>query len=55
VDETNQRISELDQYDVVKTVTVLFALGSAELGTEQKAQLDELASKAPTARTTRWR
>jgi OmpA-OmpF porin, OOP family len=48
--DTNKRISELDQYDVVKTVTVLFPVNVATLGDEQKAQLDELASKAPGAK-----
>jgi OmpA-OmpF porin, OOP family len=48
--ETNQRISSLDQYDVVKVVTVLFATNSAKLSAEAKAQLDELASKAPGAK-----
>ncbi|OPY75115.1 MAG: Outer membrane porin F precursor [Syntrophorhabdus sp. PtaU1.Bin050] len=48
--ETNKRISSLDQYDVVKTVTVLFKVNSAKLGAQQKAQLNELASKAPGAK-----
>jgi outer membrane protein OmpA-like peptidoglycan-associated protein len=48
--DTNKRISELDQYDLVKTVTLLFPVDSAKLGDEQKAQLDELASKAPGAK-----
>lgn len=48
--ETNKRISSLDQYDVIKTVTVLFPVNSAKLEAEQKAQLDELASKAPGAK-----
>jgi OmpA-OmpF porin, OOP family len=50
VAETDKRISSLDQYDVVKTVTVLFPVNKATLGAEQKAQLDELASKAPDAK-----
>jgi OmpA-OmpF porin, OOP family len=48
--ETNKRISSLDQYDVVKTVTVLFPVNRSTLGAESKAQLDELASKAPGAK-----
>lgn len=48
--DTNQRISSLDQYDLVKTVTVLFPVNKATLGPEQKAQLDELAAKAPDAK-----
>ena len=48
--DTNKRISSLDEYDVVKTVSVLFAVNSAKLSDEAKAQLDELASKAPGAK-----
>jgi outer membrane protein OmpA-like peptidoglycan-associated protein len=51
--ETNKRISSIDEYDVVKTVTVLFKVNSDQLGDEQKAQLDELASKAPGAKNYR--
>ena len=47
VQDTNKRISSLDEFDVVKKVSVLFAVNSATLGKEGKAQLDELASKAP--------
>jgi len=47
VQDTNQRISSLDDFDVVKKVSVLFAVNSATLGKDAKAQLDELASKAP--------
>lgn len=48
--DTNKRIASLDEFDLVKTVTVLFPVNSAKLGNEQKAQLDELASKAPDAK-----
>jgi len=47
---TNQRISNLDKYDVAKVVTVYFKTDSVKLTKEAKAQLDELASKAPEAR-----
>ena len=50
VQDTNKRISSLDEFDVVKTVSVLFAVNSATLGKEGKAQLDDLASKAPGAK-----
>jgi len=50
VADTNTRIASLDQYDLVKTVTVLFPVNKATLGAEQKTQLDELAAKAPTAK-----
>jgi len=48
--DTNKRISSLDDFDVVKTVSVLFAVNSAKLSDEAKAELDELASKAPGAK-----
>ena len=48
--DTNKRISSLDQFDVVKTVTLLFPVNSAKLGAEQQKQLDDLASKAPGAK-----
>jgi OmpA-OmpF porin, OOP family len=50
VKDTNKRISELDQFDVLGTVTVLFDLGSYTLKDEAKKQLDELAAKAPGAK-----
>ncbi len=48
--DTNKRINELDNYDLVKTVTILFPVNKATLSNEAKAQLDELASKAPGAK-----
>ncbi|MEN6373926.1 MAG: OmpA family protein, partial [Smithella sp.] len=48
--ETDKRISSLDEYDVVKVVTVLFTVNSSNLSAKAKAQLDELASKAPGAK-----
>ena len=48
--DTNKRISELDQYELVKVVTVAFDLNSAKLTDAAKAQLDELAAKAPDAK-----
>jgi outer membrane protein OmpA-like peptidoglycan-associated protein len=48
--DTNKRINEIDQYELVKTVAVLFALNGAKLSDDAKAQLDELASKAPSAK-----
>jgi OOP family OmpA-OmpF porin len=48
--DTNKRINELDQYDLVNTVTVVFPVNSAKLTDDGKAQLDELASKAPDAK-----
>jgi OmpA-OmpF porin, OOP family len=48
--DTNKRINELDKYDLVKTVTVVFPVNSSKLTNDGKAQLDELASKAPGAK-----
>jgi OOP family OmpA-OmpF porin len=50
VADADKRISSLDQYDVVKTVTVLFDVNKYALKPEAKKQLDELASKAPSAK-----
>ncbi|MEN6489239.1 MAG: hypothetical protein ABFD66_10255, partial [Smithella sp.] len=38
--ETDKRISSLDEYDVVKVVTVLFTVNSSNLSAKAKAQLD---------------
>ncbi len=48
--KADQRISDLDDYDVVKVVTVYFAVNKADLSAEAKASLDELAAKAPGAK-----
>lgn len=47
---TNKRINEVDQYELVKSVAILFPLNSAKLSDEGKKQLDDLASKAPGAK-----
>jgi outer membrane protein OmpA-like peptidoglycan-associated protein len=44
------RISELDQFDVVKVVTVYFAVNKSDLSAEAKASLDEAAKNAPSAK-----
>jgi len=48
--ETDKRISSLDDFDVVNVVTVNFAVNKAKLSDEAKAELDELAAKAPGAK-----
>jgi len=48
--KADQRISDLDDYDVVKMVTVYFAVNKADLSAEAKKSLDELAAKAPGAK-----
>ena len=42
----NNRISSLDDYDVAKTVTINFRVGSAKLSADAKATLDEIAEQA---------
>ncbi len=46
----DQRVSALDDYDVVKVVTVYFAVNKADLSAEAKKSLDEAAQNAPTAK-----
>jgi len=48
--DTNKRISELDEWDLVKTVTVYFAVGRVNLSPEAKATLDEIGPKANTTK-----
>lgn len=48
--DADKRISDLDDFEVVKVVTVNFAVNKAALSAEAKASLDELAAKAPTAK-----
>ncbi len=50
VAEADKRISSLDDFDVVKVVTVYFAVNKSDLSAEAKASLDELAAKAPGAK-----
>src|ERR1044072_231337 len=46
----NERITELDDYDVQETVAVTFRVNSAVLSPEAKAQLDDFAAKVSNAR-----
>jgi OmpA-OmpF porin, OOP family len=48
--DTNKRISSLDEYDLVNTVSILFQTNSPKLTDEGKTQLDGLAAKAPSAK-----
>lgn len=50
VNATNERISALDDYTPQETVAINFRVNSAVLSRDAKAQLDELANKAMTAR-----
>ncbi|HXG68925.1 MAG TPA: OmpA family protein, partial [Blastocatellia bacterium] len=46
VNQTNERISSLDNYEERKSTTVNFRVGSAKLTPEAKALLDEVATQA---------
>jgi OOP family OmpA-OmpF porin len=48
--KADERISSLDDYEVVKVVTVYFAVNKADLSADAKKSLDELAAKAPGAK-----
>ena len=50
----NNRINGLDEYDPVKTITVLFATGSSVLGPKGKATIDEAAAWVKTQNTKGW-
>jgi outer membrane protein OmpA-like peptidoglycan-associated protein len=50
VNATNDRISALDDYVVQDTTAINFRVNSAVLSTDAKAQLDELANKAMSAK-----
>jgi len=50
VNKTNDRISSLDDYEVQKTETVNFRVGSWMLSKEAKATLDDIAAQAKTAK-----
>ena len=53
-DYANNRINGLDDFDPIKTVTVLFASGSATLGPKAKATIDEAAAWVKTQDTKGW-
>lgn len=48
VNATNKRITDLDDYTVQSSATVLFRVGSAVLSPEAKTSLDEIATTAGT-------
>ena len=45
-DTLNGRISSLDEFDVARTITINFRVGSSKLSAEAKAALDEIAEQA---------
>ena len=53
-DYANNRINGLDDFDPIKTITVLFPTGSATLGPKAKATIDEAAAWVKTQNTKGW-
>jgi outer membrane protein OmpA-like peptidoglycan-associated protein len=53
-DVANNRINGLDDFDVIKTVTVYFVTNSATLGPKAKATIDEAAAWVKTQNTKGW-
>ena len=50
----NNRLNGLDQYDPIKTITVLFATGSSTLGPKGRAEIDSAAAWVKTQNTRGW-
>jgi outer membrane protein OmpA-like peptidoglycan-associated protein len=50
VNATNERISALDDYQVQNNTAILFRVGSATLSRDSKAQLDQIAQQALSAK-----
>jgi len=50
VNKTNDRISSLDDYEVKKSTTIIFKVGSAMLSPDAKTMLDDLAAQAKNER-----
>jgi outer membrane protein OmpA-like peptidoglycan-associated protein len=53
-DYANNRINGLDDFDSIKTITVLFATGSSTLGPKAKAEIDNAAVWVKTQDTKGW-
>ena len=53
-DYANNRINGLDDFDSIKTITVQFKSGSASLGPQAKATIDEAAAWVKTQNTKGW-
>lgn len=53
-DYANNRINGLDDFDPIRTITVLFAPGSSTLGPKAKATIDEAAEWAKTQDRKGW-
>ena len=52
--DAHNRINGLDDYDPVRTITVLFATGSSTLGPKGKAEIDSAAAWVKTQNTNGW-
>lgn len=50
----NNRINGLDEYDPVRTITVLFATGSSVLGPKGRAEIESAAAWVKTQNTKGW-
>jgi outer membrane protein OmpA-like peptidoglycan-associated protein len=53
-DVANNRINGLDDFDVIKTITVYFVTNSSTLGPKAKATIDEAADWVKTQNTKGW-
>jgi OmpA-OmpF porin, OOP family len=53
-DYANNRINGLDDFDPIKTITVTFRSGSATLGPQAKAEIDNAAAWVKTQNTKGW-
>jgi outer membrane protein OmpA-like peptidoglycan-associated protein len=53
-EEAHNRINGLDDFDPVRTITVLFATGSSVLGPKGKAEIDKAAAWVKTQNTKGW-
>lgn len=53
-EEAHNRINGLDDFDSVRTITVLFATGSSILGPKGKAEIDRAAAWVKTQNTKGW-
>ena len=53
-DYANNRINGLDDFDPIKTITVYFTTGSANLGPKAKAEIDNAAAWVKTQDTKGW-
>jgi outer membrane protein OmpA-like peptidoglycan-associated protein len=53
-EEAHNRINGLDEFDSVRTITVLFATGSSVLGPKGRAEIDRAAAWVKTQNTKGW-